>query len=274
MFLITPLRFTKEVSKQHLILSYAKYFLKAKGAHGTHSPFIFSFINEVLKDKRNFYAFEEIEKLREHLVKNHTEIEIEDFGAGSLHNDSNKRKISEIAKNAGRTKKYGELLFRIANYFELNNVLELGTSLGLGTSYLAKAREKSQIITIEGCAAIHEQAKQNLKSIGIQNINAYLGNFDDILLKVLDSHPSFDLIFVDGNHRKEPTLKYFDLLKKYVHPNSLIVFDDIHWSPEMSDAWSVIKKDPQVKVSVDLFQFGLVFFMDEIKEKQDFVLRY
>lgn len=248
--------------------------MSAKGPHGTHSPFIFSFINDVLKDDRTFYAFEEIEELRANLLNNHTEIEIKDFGAGSLHNKSNKRKISELAKNAGRTKKYGELLFRIANYFQLNNVLELGTSLGLGTSYLAKARENSQIISIEGCPAIQEQALLNFKSIGIENVNSYLGNFDDILDKVLKSHPSFDLIFVDGNHRKDPTLKYFHILKEYIHSNSLIVFDDIHWSQEMSAAWEEIKKDPQVKVSIDLFQFGLVFFMKEIKEKQHFTLRY
>lgn len=262
------------MSKKHLISSYISYFLKAKGAHGTHSPFVFSFINEVLRDKRTFYAFQEIEDLRTELLSNHSEIEIKDFGAGSLHNKSNKRKISEIAKNAGRTKKYGELLFRIANYFELNNVLELGTSLGLGTCYLAKAREKSQIISIEGCPAVHAQAEANFKSIDIHNVNTYLGNFDDILDNVLESHPKFDLIFVDGNHRKVPTLKYFNILKKYVHQNSLIIFDDIHWSKEMSEAWEEIKKDPQVKVSMDLFQFGLVFFMKEVKEKQAFTLRY
>jgi predicted O-methyltransferase YrrM len=262
------------VSKQHQIISYVKYLLQAKGPHGTHSPFIFSFINEVLKDKRQFYAFEEIENLRSELLQNNTTIEIEDFGAGSLHNKNNTRRISEIAKNAGRSKKHGELLFRIANYFELNNVLELGTSLGLGTSYLAKAREKSQIITIEGCPAIREQAVKNFEQIGLTNINAYLGNFDDILQNVLSSHPKFDLIFIDGNHRKIPTLKYFEILKQSIHQNSLIIFDDIHWSAEMTEAWNKIKKDHKVKVSIDLFQFGLVFFMKEVKEKQDFILRY
>lgn len=262
------------MSRQHLVKSYLKYIIRAKGPHGTHSPFVFSFINEVLKDKRTFYAFEEIENLRTKLLSDSTEIEITDFGAGSQHSRTNTRKISEIAKNAGRTKKYGELLFRIANYFQLNNVLELGTSLGLGTSYLAKARENSQVITIEGCPAIHKQAKENFESIGIKNTNPYLGNFDDMLDHVLESHPKFDLIFVDGNHRKVPTLKYFNLLKKYIHSNSLIVFDDIHWSAEMSEAWNEIKKDPQVKVSLDLFQFGLVFFMKEVKEKQEFTLRY
>ncbi len=272
--LITPLRFIKEVSKRHLVSSYLKYVIRAKGSHGTHSPFVFSFINEVLRDRRTFYAFEEIEELRSKLLNSSEELEITDFGAGSLHHKQSKRKISEIARNAGRSKKYGELLFRIANYFELNNILELGTSLGLGTCYLAKAREKSQIITLEGCPAIHEQARANFQSIGISNVNPYLGNFDDILDKVLEAYPRFDLIFVDGNHRKVPTLRYFDLIKKYVHPNSLIIFDDIHWSAEMSEAWDIIKKDPQVKVSIDLFQFGLVFFMKEIKEKQSFTLRF
>ena len=262
------------MSKQHQILSYVKYWLSARGAHSTHSPFVFSFINEVLKDKRQFYAFEQIEGLRDELHKNDTEIEIKDFGAGSLHNKTNTRKISEIAKNAGRSKKHGELLFRIANYFELNNILELGTSLGLGTSYLAKAREKSQIITIEGCPSIRKVSEKNFESIGLKNINAYEGNFDDILENLLEKHPNFDLIFVDGNHRKLPTIKYFNLLKKYIHPNSLIIFDDIHWSKEMSEAWAEIKEDTSVKITIDLFQFGLVFFMKGVKEKQHFTLRY
>lgn len=262
------------MSKQHQIISYLSYLKNAKGPHGTHSPFIFSFINEVLRDKRQFYAFEEIASLRKELLSNNSEIKITDFGAGSLHNKSNKRKISEIAKNAGRTKKYGELLFRIANYFELNNVLELGTSLGLGTSYLAKARENSRVVTVEGCPQVQQQAIANFDSISAKNVEPYLGNFDDILPLILESHPNFDLIFIDGNHRKLPTLKYFELLKKYVHKNSLIVFDDIHWSKEMEEAWTQIKRDPQVKVSIDLFQFGLVFFMEEVKERQNFVLRY
>ena len=144
----------------------------------------------------------------------------------------------------------------------------------MGTAYLAKAREKSKVITIEGCPAVQQQAIANFDSIGIKNIEPYLGNFDDILPLILEAHPSFDLIFVDGNHRKIPTLNYFNMLKKYVHQNSLIVFDDIHWSKEMEEAWDEIKKDPQVKVSFDLFQFGLVFFMSEVKERQSFVLRY
>ncbi len=262
------------MSKQHLAFSYVKYLINAKGPHGTHSPFVFSFINDVLKDKREFYAFKEIENLRDELHNDHSEIKITDFGAGSLHNKSNTRKISELAKNAGRSKKHGELLFRIANYFELNNVLELGTSLGLGTSYLAKAREKSQIITIEGCPAINKQAKINFKKIGLTNVNSYVGNFDYILDDVLNTHHKFDLIFVDGNHRKDPTLNYFHLLKKHIHSNSLIIFDDIHWSKEMTEAWNEIKADSTVKVSMDLFQFGLVFFMKEVKEKQEFTLRF
>ena len=262
------------MSRQHQIISYLKYLKKAKGPHGTHSPFIFSFINEVLRDKRQFYAFEEIESLRKELLRDYTEVEVTDFGAGSIHGKSNERKICDIAKHAGRSQKHGELLFRMANYFQLNHVLELGTSLGLGTSYLAKAREKSRVITIEGCPKIQEKAIENFESIGIKNIESYLGNFDDLLPLILESHPSFDLIFIDGNHRKLPTLKYFNLLKKYVHKNSLIVFDDIHWSNGMEEAWAEIKRDPQVKVSIDLFQFGLVFFMEEIKERQSFVLKH
>lgn len=262
------------MSKQHQIRSFIRYFATAKGLHGTHSPFVYSFIQDVLHDKRQFYAFEQIASLRQDLLADKQSIQVQDFGAGSLHGNTALRKVCEIAKNAGRTKKFGELLFRIVDYFQFHQILELGTSLGLATAYLAMASEKSNVVTVEGCPAVRAVAQQNFGRLGLSNVLSYLGNFDDILPLILDAYPTFDLIFIDGNHRKVPTMRYFNLLKQHIHPNSLIIFDDIHWSKEMEEAWSEIKEDPQVKVSIDLYQFGLVFFMNDVKQRQSFVLRY
>ena len=113
--------------------------------------------------------------------------------------------------------------------------------------------------------------KNNLQDYKLDNIDLVVGNFEDTLPKVL-AEQHFDLVFFDGNHQKTPTLQYFDLCLKQATENAVFIFDDIHWNSEMEDAWNLIKKNPKVTVSIDTFQWGLVFFRSE-QAKQNFTLR-
>ena len=83
-----------------------------------------------------------------------------------------------------------------------------------------------------------------------------------------------DLVFFDGNHRYEPTIRYYRQLLPAVHEHTVLIFDDIHWSKEMEQAWDKIIKDPAVMLSIDLFFIGLVFFRKEQKVKQHFTIRF
>jgi len=56
------------------------------------------------------------------------------------------------------------------------------------------------------------------------------------------------------------------------HNNSVFIFDDIHWSKEMQEAWQEMIAYPEVRVSIDTFQWGLIFFRKE-QTKQDFTIR-
>ena len=80
-----------------------------------------------------------------------------------------------------------------------------------------------------------------------------------------------DFAFMDANHTYQASMEYFHTLLEKVHPNSLIILDDIHWSKEMEQAWMEIKNHKAVSLSIDLFQVGLLFFR-EGREKEDFVL--
>lgn len=82
----------------------------------------------------------------------------------------------------------------------------------------------------------------------------------------------YSLLYIDGNHQKEATLSYFRKLLSTVHNDSVMIFDDIHWSKGMEEAWEEIKAHPRVKVTIDTFQWGLVFFRRE-QEKEHFVIR-
>jgi len=263
-------------SRPQLLLKYLQYYFTASNGkgHGMHSPFVFEFITKILNDKTVYPEYEKVEALRNQLLNDNTVLEVEDFGAGSVIDKKSKRSISSIAKNAAKPKKLGQLLFRMVKHYLPKTILELGTSLGITTSYLSLAKPDARLITLEGSNEIANVAKQNFKALGLKNVELIVGNFDDTLSSVVRGLSTIDFSFIDGNHRQEPTERYFkDLLAK-TNNDSILVFDDIHWSNEMEAAWETIKKDAAVTCSIDLFFIGIVFFRKEFKEKQHFTIRY
>ena len=259
-----------------LAVKYFKHWFSASNGkgHGMHSPFVFEFIAKVLNDKTVYPEYEKVEALRNILLDNSTVLEVEDFGAGSVIDKKSKRSISSIAKNAAKPKKFGQLLFRMVKYYQPAIILELGTSLGITTSYLSLAKPGAILITMEGSDEIANVGKQNFKALELKNVELIEGNFDNTLSSVVRGLSSIDFAFIDGNHRKEPTERYFKELLAKTNNDSILVFDDIHWSREMEAAWEIIKDHEAVRCSIDLFFIGIVFFRKEFKEKQHFVIRF
>ncbi|MGH2645099.1 MAG: O-methyltransferase [Chitinophagaceae bacterium] len=255
-------------------LKYIQYYLQADTSHAVHSPFVFLFIQEVLHDRRTFYAFTAIERRRKSLLSDNHLINITDMGAGTSLQKVTERRIGDIAHTAAKSPKYGKLLFRLVNYFQPSTILELGTSLGISAAYMASGISTSSIVTLEGSEAIANIASETFQQLNLKNIQIIKGNFEDTLASVLLQIPKLDMAFIDGNHRKDPTLRYFSQCLTQIHENSLIVFDDIHWTKDMEEAWEAIKANPAVTLTIDLFFLGVVFFKKDFKEKQHFVLRY
>ena len=255
-------------------LKYCRYYFSASNGkgHGIHSPFVFDFISKILNDKSDYPEYAKVESLRRKLLRDNTVLTVEDYGAGSTSSSSNKRSVASIARRAVKSKKFGQLLFRLVKNYQPKSIIELGTSLGVTTSYLALANANSNLITLEGSPEIADVAGENLKQI--ENARIVQGNFDYTLPAVLYQLPSIEFAFVDGNHRREPTENYFNWLLGKSSTNSIFVFDDIHWSKEMEQAWHNISNDFTVRCSIDLFFIGIVFFRHEFKEKQHFTIRW
>jgi predicted O-methyltransferase YrrM len=255
---------------------FLRYFVSASNGkgHGMHSPFVFDFIRNVLRNKKGVFPPEAIESLRTALKKDRRSIVVEDLGAGSRIHQSRERMIGEIARTSVKSRKYSHLLYRAACHYQPQTIVELGTSLGISTATIAAANPHSKIFTIEGSAAVHAQAKENFRALHLQNIRALQGSFDAVLPDLLPSIPRIDLAFIDGNHRYEPTLKYFRQLLEKCGPASILIFDDIHWSREMEAAWKEIQRHPEVRCTIDLFFPGFVFLNPAFKTKQHFRVRY
>jgi predicted O-methyltransferase YrrM len=263
-------------SAVQLAIKYFEYYLSASNSkgHGMHSPFVFGFIVNVLNDRRKYPAYHQVEEMRNRLSTDSTVITVEDFGAGSSVDKTNNRTIASIAKNAAKSAKYGKLLHRMVKYYQPHTILELGTSLGITTAYLSLGKPDGRVVTMEGAAAIAATARNNFDLLQIQNVSIEEGNFDLTLSPVLSRLPVIDFAFIDGNHRREPTEKYFNQLLNATHNDSIFIFDDIHWSKDMEKAWETIKQHPSVRCTIDLFFIGIVSFRQEFKEKQHFSIRF
>ena len=244
-----------------------KYFANAKTRYQIHSPFVFDLINEVYEDKRTYYAFDKAEILREALMRDESEIEVTDFGAGSHNNKSPERKIANIATNALSPPEQCAFLFRLINRYRPKTLIEIGTSLGIATLYQAFGNKNGQMITLEGCPKIAQVAQIQFKKAKAKNIEITVGNFDYTLEDALKKVGSLDYIFIDGNHRKLPTIQYYEQALKYAHNDTIFVFDDIHWSKDMEAAWAEVTARIEVTIALDFFYFGLVFIKEENKEK-------
>ena len=256
----------------HIIKPYFKFLQHSKNQHGVHSPFIFDLVTKCFYDKTKYPEYSILKEYRNSLLANKNTIEVTDFGVGSRVFKSNQRKISAIAKNAGISPTRAELLFRITNYFHPESVLEIGTSLGLATIALSLGSKNSKIITLEGCLQTISIAKNQCQLQNLDNIEFVNTKFEDYLITYNLQPTTYNLIYFDGNHSKKATLDYFNLLLPTLVNDSVWIFDDIHWSADMGEAWEAIKSHPKVTVTIDTFQWGLVFFRKE-QEKEHFTIR-
>ncbi len=259
-----------------LAYKYLNYFLTASNGkgHGIHSPFVFEFVTKVLNGAKDDYTYNAIESVRKQLLQDNTSITVEDFGAGSRIIGTKQRVVKQIASTSLKPKKYSQLLHRMVKYYQPKTILEVGTSLGITTSYLAKAGSNATVITMEGAKAIASIAQQNFESLSVSNIQQVIGNFDDTLPATLSSLPTIDLAFIDGNHRYEPTINYFNQILAKANNNTIIILDDIYWSQEMEQAWNRVKQHEKVRLTIDLFAIGIVVLRKEVLHKQHFSIRY
>ncbi|GAB4342402.1 MAG: class I SAM-dependent methyltransferase [Flammeovirgaceae bacterium] len=252
---------------------FIRHWWLAKDEHSIHSPFVFDFYTKIVQSQKWFYIFDEIEDLRNQLLQNNNKLELIDFGAGSQHSKSNIKTISQIAQYSISSPKVSRFLFRLIDELKPKIIFELGTCLGINTIYMASAFHQSKITTFEGSPSLCTIARQNFSKFPIPTINLVEGNINETLKNQLSQHQNIDLVFFDANHRYKPTIKYFNECLEKVHEDSIFIFDDIYWSKEMTKAWKEIQNHPSVRITIDLFQIGLVFFRKK-QAKEHFYLKF
>ena len=224
--------------------------IRHRHGHGIHSPYLFEFINGVLFNARGIEPPSDLKAW-------HRKLRFE----------------YPFVRRSSVSRKYGALLFRISRWFSPDMIIELGTGMGISAVYLASGSPGVPLHTIEKDQERVRIASRLIQTGLAENIHIQQGEMEEVLEKLLPAIKPRYLAFVDGNHRYEPTLAYIRKLLDRAGEESLIVMDDIYWSPGMQRAWKTISSWQEVRVSIDLFRIGILLLRKDLP-KREFKIKF
>lgn len=259
------------------ILNYIKYkaLSRHKKGFGIHSPFLYNFIRNVLIATDNTDdSIKDLKLFIRSKKKSKDKIHVKSQGEKSrVFKDNSSFNIGTVIKKSSLPEKYGLLLNRLVKYFHCKNIIEMGTSVGISAIYMACNNANTHIYTIDNDTHKIEIAKDFMKECSLDNIHLIKGTFQDRLSEILKKLGSIDLLFFDGDHHEERTIKYFAACLPYIKNNSIIIIDDINWSNGMRRAWRKIKQHSETTLTVDIHRLGIIFFKKELS-KENFIIRF
>lgn len=237
--------------------AYLSYFLNKEDLYSLQSSWIYSHYKGLLSYISSHQVeTQEFENTRVQFLTSNEIIEVQDFGAGSKKAGKSYRRICDVAKYSTSKSKYCLAYEYLCSSTPAEYVLELGTCLGISTQYLNRATQ-GNIFTIEGSQELLRLAKSipNLKGT-----NFIEGKIQDKLPELLEQLPAIDFALIDAHHTYQGTIFAWNQLQLKIHPKTILVIGDIHWSREMEYAWNEIKNNPLVTLSIDFFECGVLYF--------------
>jgi predicted O-methyltransferase YrrM len=249
--------------------------LRSATRYSIHSPFLYDLVENVIRNGHISPGVRAVEDLRRKCLSSEEVILKTDYGKRgedkglAIYPVS----IASIARKSLMRRRHAVRLHNLARHLKATSILELGTSLGLTTAYMALANPGSQVLSLEGCPELCKRARVNLDVLGIKNAEVVEGKFEEQLEGTLARLGKVDLLLIDGDHRKESLLANLERCYPFLHNDSVVIIDDIHQDPEMEEAWEMVFRREEIRISLDFYFMGWLFFRKE-SSKEHFRLRY
>lgn len=166
------------------------------------------------------------------------------------------KSINDIAK---KTKEYStshcRRLFRITNYVKPCNIILCGK--GKGTAAYS-------ILSAIKSVPCYIQKSKKAKAIEpfIQNANCFLEEKE--IVAIFEKCKKIGLLHIEADSN------YAQIVNSalpYVNKNSIIIVEGIDRSPQAKEWWHIITGNPQVITSMDLSEYGILFFNSRFKKQ-------
>jgi predicted O-methyltransferase YrrM len=167
------------------------------------------------------------------------------------------RSVTQVAQVSSVLPQWGAFLHLCANATGARTILELGAGVGISGCYLASGKNCQRFISVEGSPERAKLAKAHLCQIA-HNVELVNASFDEALDRILPSlREGIDMAYIDGNKDKLANLRYFERITPYLNPGCVVVFDDIHWSPEMRGVWRMLRQRKGLSYAINAGRFGV-----------------
>lgn len=223
------------------LIAYLRFLKSSNNEHGVHSPFVYDFVTKCLYNPS---------------------IQTDSTQVNSDFNKLYFPKTSTL--NAKKTK----LLEQIVHYFNPDWLLNFKPNNHLiGGAFNSK--KKGEIFKINDYLALKTN-RDNLVQTGFNELSAIYEELSDTLFA--SEKKPFCLIFLNEDHLEQGLKEVLEVALDSFSTQSLLIIEGINQSKENEALWKEIKNLNQVRVTVDLFFWGIIF-LRKGQAKQHFKIR-
>ena len=239
------------------------YLLKARHrhGHGIHSPFLFRLITEVMENNGNYSAYPLLKAADENVRNMLRILDMKSYHAGGI--SEVKCNSQEIKRMHLLPERFDRLLFRLVNDFRPEGIAFYGSTFGVTLLALALADRRVQL----------EAQVENDHYRSFCRRLAEVYEVANIHITETGRAVFPDFIVIQNPLNPDYCERILSQILFNPASNGVIVVCGIHASAGIEDVWMKHKKDPLIRVALDLFEIG-IFICRRGLQKEEFVVRF
>lgn len=230
-----------------LAYSYFLHWLNKEDLYSQQSPFVFTLYQGLVKHLASKQALEE---------------EAESLASTGFSAACYREKLPSQPNEDNQQSPYWKptqkginLLAYFCNLTPAQQVLEIGTGNGVVTRKLERL-PLGKLHSLEQDLNLWKQAKAR----GSSATNYLLGTIEERLPTLLGTTAQLDFILINNLLSKAALRAVIELCKPRIHSETILVLAHIHRSTEMEQAWAAVQADSSVQLTLDFFDYGLIWF--------------